>query len=589
MVGDGVERRLAAILSMDVVGYSRLMAVDEVGTLGRLKALRDDVINPLIENHSGRLVKLMGDGALVEYASVVDAVTCAMEVQNAVTANQAETPEGKRIVFRVGINLGDIIVDGDDIYGDGVNIAARIQEVAEPGGVALSSSAHDQIAGKVEAAFTDDGEHEMKNIAKPLRIYRWTDGATDPQPVTPGAAEALPLPDKPSIAVLPFTNMSSDAEQEYFADGIAEDIITALSRVEWFFVTARNSSFTYKGRAVDVQQVGRELGVRYILEGSVRRSGQRLRVTAQLIDAITGKHVWAEHYDRELSDIFDVQDEITRNVVATTQTQIQLIEGSLFEEMERLSLPVWVLVNRSWKQMYELNDQSLQEAISLAEEAVSLDPGSGRAHQALASALFHWIWMGFATDVGTAFARALRMAERAVRLDKNNEYSHWTLGLLRLLNGEHDKATAELERAIEINPNCSLAYGTLATVLNFAGYPERAIANNEIAIRSNPRDPSIFFRYSGLALSYFLTKQYEAAIELARKSVHLKPEWHVGHAVLVACLVESGQLDDARLAVEDYVNQSPKASIGEITELPFRVSAHREQLVSALRKAGLPA
>jgi len=581
VAGEDIERRLAAIMSADVAGYSRLMGTDEAGTLSALKALRREVFAPQVAAHKGRVVKLMGDGALVEFPSIVNAVNCAIAVQRAL----ADRATDETIRLRIGINLGDIIIEGSDIYGDGVNVAARIQEVAEPGGVALSGPAFDQVSGKVEANFADDGEHEFKNIAKSVRVWRWTNNvgaATD-------LAEPLPLPDKPSIAVLPFDNMSSDAEQEYFADGIAEDIITALSRVERFFVTARNSSFTYKGRAVDVQQVGRELGVRYILEGSVRRSGQRLRVTAQLIDATTGKHVWAEHYDRELSDIFDVQDEITRNVVATTQTQIQLIEGSLFEEMEKLSLPVWVLVNRSWKQMYELNDQSLQEAISLAEEAVSLDPGSGRAHQALASALFHWIWMGFATDVGTAFARALRMAERAVRLDKNNEYSHWTLGLLRLLNGEHDKATAELERAIEINPNCSLAYGTLATVLNFAGYPEKAIANNEIAIRSNPRDPSIFFRYSGLALSYFLTKKYEAAIELARKAVHLKPEWHVGHAVLVASLVESGQLDDARLAVEDYVNQSPKASIGEIAELPFRVSAHREQLVTALRKAGLPA
>ena len=564
-------------MSADVAGYSKLMGADEAGTLAALKALRRDVFAPQVAAHKGRVVKLMGDGALVEFPSIVKAVDCAVAIQQAL-ADHA-------IRLRIGINLGDVIIEGSDIYGDGVNVAARIQEAAEPGGIALSGPAYDQVSGKVEAVFADDGEHNLKNIAKPVRLWRWTNEVG----AVAGLAAPLALPDKPSIAVLPFDNMSGESEQDYFADGIAEDITTALSRVEWFFVTARNSSFTYKGRAVDVQQVGRELGVRYILEGSVRRSGQRLRVTAQLIDAMSGKHVWAERYDRELSDIFDVQDEITRNVVATTQTQIQLTEGSLFEDLEKLSLPVWVLVNRSWKQMYELNDPSLQEAISLAEEAVSLDPGSGRAHQALASALFHWIWMGFATDADTAYARALRMAERAVRLDKNNEYSHWTLGLLKLLNGEHDKATAELERAIEINPNCSLAYGTLATVLNFAGYPERAIANNEIAIRSNPRDPSIFFRYSGLALSHFLTKHYEAAIEWARKAVHLKPEWHVGHAVLVAGLVESGNLDDARLAVEEYVNQSPKASLGEITALPFRVPAHREQLVTALRKAGLPA
>ena len=584
-----MERRLAAVMATDVVGYSRLIRADEEGTIAALQALRADLINPKIAEHHGRIVKLMGDGMLVEFASVVDAVHAAVETQQAVTDHNADVPADKRIELRIGINLGDVVIDGDDIQGDGVNVAARLEAMAEPNGICISGMVYEGVRDRIDVPFEDLGEQEVKNIERPVRVWRWLAGDGAAPVKSLGATEPLPLPDKPSIAVLPFTNMSGDVEQEYFADGIAEDIITALSRVEWFFVTARNSSFTYKGRAVDVQQVGRELGVRYILEGSVRRSGQRLRVTAQLIDATSGNHVWAERYDRELSDIFDVQDEITRNVVATTQTQIQLTEGSLFEELEKLSLPVWALVNRSWKLMYELNDQSLQEAISMAEEAVSLDPGSGRAHQALASALFHWVWMGFATDVDTVYARALRMAERAVRLDKNNEYSHWTLGLLKLLNGEHGKAIAELERAIEINPNCSLAYGTLATVLNYAGYPERAIGNNEIAIRSNPRDPSIFFRYSGLALSHFMTKQYEAAIEWARKAAHLKPEWHQGHAVLVASLVESGHLDDARLAVEDFVSQSPKASLSEITTLPFRVPAHREQLVSALRKAGLPA
>ena len=364
-----MERRLAAIMATDVVGYSRLIRADEEGTLAALKALRADLIDPKIAEHHGRIVKLMGDGMLVEFASVVDAVHAAVETQQAVTDHNSDVPADKRIELRIGVNLGDVVIDGDDIQGDGVNVAARLEAMAEPGGIWVSGMVYEGVRDRMDVPFEDLGEREVKNIERPVRVWRWRagDGAAPAKPFA--ATEPLPLPDKPSIAVLPFDNMSGDAEQEYFADGIAEDIITALSRVEWFFVTARNSSFTYKGRAVDVQQVGRDLGVRYILEGSVRRSGQRLRITAQLIDAISGKHVWAERYDRELSDIFDVQDEITRNVVATTQTQIQLTEGSLFEELEKLSLPVWVLVNRSWKLMYELNDQSLQEAISLAEES----------------------------------------------------------------------------------------------------------------------------------------------------------------------------------------------------------------------------
>ena len=307
MAEERTERRLAAIMSADVAGYSRLMGTDEAGTLSALKALRKDVFAPQVTAHKGRVVKLMGVGALVEFPSVVDAVDCAIAVQRALA--------DESIKLRIGINLGDIIIEGSDIYGDGVNVAARIQEVAAPGGVALSAVAHDQVAGKVEAAFEDAGEHELKNIDKPVRVYRWTDADANPMSSTLGAGEALPLPDKPSIAVLPFTNMSGDAEQEYFSDGIAEDIITALSRMPWFFVIARNSSFTFKGRAVDVKMVARELGVRYVLEGSVRKAGQQVRITGQLVDAITGNHVWADRYDRDLTDIFAVQDEVTEAIV----------------------------------------------------------------------------------------------------------------------------------------------------------------------------------------------------------------------------------------------------------------------------------
>ena len=584
---DRPRRRLAAIVAADVAGYSRLVGVDEEVTLGALRAYRKDLIDPLILEHGGRVANTAGDSLLLEFTSVVDAVRCSVAFQKGIAERNKDIAEDRRIRFRVGINLGDVVADGDDLLGDGVNVAARLEGLSDTGGITLSDEAYRQVRDRLDLTWQDGGEQQVKNIARPVHIWRWA-----PDDRTTGATRSVPalslqLPDKPSIAVLPFTNMSGDPEQEYFADGIAEDIITALSRIQWFFVTARNSSFTYKGQAVDVQQVGRQLGVRYILEGSVRKSGQRLRVTAQLIDATTGKHVWAERYDRELSDIFEVQDEITRNVVAATQTQVQLSEGSLFEALEKPSLPVWALVNRSWKLVYEMTGDSLFEAKRLAEEAIALDPGSGRAHQALAVGLWHLAWMGFAEDAPATRARGRKMAERAVRLNDNDEYSHWILGLFQMADGEFEKAIAELKRAIEINPNCSLAYGSLATVLNHAGQPEEAVTHNETAIRSNPRDPSIFYRYNGLALSHFLLKQFEMAIDWARKTVQHKPSWFQGHAVLTASLVELGRLDDAQVALSDYLAQIPNASLIDIQKLPFRIPAHREQLVDALRKAGL--
>ena len=316
-----------------------MMGVDETGTLAALRAHRSELIDPKIAEHDGRIVKIMGDGLLFEFPSVVNATRCAIELQQAMAERNEGVDEDRRIVFRIGVNLGDVIIEGEDILGDGVNIAARLQEIAEPGGLSISRRVHEDVQDRLDASFEDTGEQRLKNIARPVHVWRWrADNAPASPPATEVAKAPLPLPDKPSIAVLPFDNMSGDPDQEYFADGIAEDIITALSRIQWFFVTARNSSFTYKGGAVDVKQVGRELGVRYILEGSVRKSGQRLRVTAQLIDATSGKHVWVEKYDRELSDIFELQDEITRNIVATTQTQVQLTEGSLFEHLENVPI-----------------------------------------------------------------------------------------------------------------------------------------------------------------------------------------------------------------------------------------------------------
>ena len=588
MVEQRVQRRLAAILAADVAGYSRLMGKDEEGTLATLTAHLKELIEPCIAEHRGRVVKTTGDGLLAEFASVVDAIRCAIVFQEGMMARNTDTPEASRIEFRIGVNLGDVIVQDDDVYGDGVNVAARLEGLATPGKIVVSGMVHEAVKAKLDIRFDDLGPQEVKNIAEPVRAYSVSPEVAQNRPQHAVSANPLPLPDKPSIAVLAFDNMSGDPEQEYFSDGITEDIITALSRISWFFVTARNSSFTYKGKAVDAKQVGRDLGVRYLLEGSVRKAGQRLRISAQLIDALTGNHVWAEHYDRDLSDVFAVQDEITRNVVASTHTQVQLQEGSYFEYFERPSLPVWALTNRAWQLLYELTPAALAEATRLAQEAITLDPDNGRAHQTLAVMRWHTYWMGFADDLPQLLKDAHESATTALRLKGHDEYGFWIHGLILMSEESFDRAVAELERAIDINPNCSLAYGSLGTVLNFAGRPKESIANNEIAIRSNPRDPSIFFRYSGLALSYFLLEDYESAIQWAQKATQQKRDWFQGYAVLSASYAALDRLVESESAVREYLAEFPSATSTDMLRIPFKRVEYGERLVDALRKAGLP-
>src|SRR5713101_4624635 len=384
-----VERRLAAILAADVAGYSRLIEDDEEGTLGRLKALRAETIDPKIAGHKGRIVKTTGDGLLVEFASVVDALRCAAEMQAAMAESNVPLPQDRRIQFRIGINVGDIVVEDGDIFGDGVNVAARLEGLAEPGGICVSARVQEDAAGRLDLAFEDMGEQALKNIARPVRAYR-VRLATAEKTSTNSPVETTPtlaLPDKPSIAVLPFQNMSGDPEQEYFADGMVEEIITALSRIRWLFVIARNSSFTYKGQAVDVKEVGRELGVRYVLEGSVRKSGNRIRVTAQLVEAATGNHVWAERYDRDLADIFAVQDEITERVVAAIEPELYAAENIRSQRKAPESLDAWECVIRALSLIGQGTRDENTEAEALCRRAIAIAPGYGGAHSLLAWAL----------------------------------------------------------------------------------------------------------------------------------------------------------------------------------------------------------
>ncbi len=588
-------RRLAAILAADVVGYSRLMGRDEAGTLAALKRHRNTLFNPAVAAHRGRVVKLVGDGTLVEFSSVVDAVACAIVIQRAVAA-EAE-PVTNAIRLRIGVNLGDVIVDGDDIYGDGVNVAARLEPLADPGGICISSIVNESVGSRVDCVFSDAGEVAVKNVDRPIRVWKWhpdqETAAIESDRGTASKEPPLPLPDKPSIAVLPFLNMSGDAEQEYFADGLTEDIITGLSRVRSLFVIARNSVFAYKGQAVALAQVARDLGVRYVLEGSLRKSSQRVRITAQLSDATTGRHVWAEKFDRELIEIFDLQDEITRDVVASTQTQIMMAEGGPGQSApsrgeKRPDLGVWSLVSRSMARIHELTPKALADAKQLAEQALAIDPACAAAWRCLSIAVYHQALMLTAADYEAALAEALELAERSVALDGNDEYAHWNLGNVLVALRRHDQGIRALERAVEINPNYSTARGSLGTVLCYVGRAAEGIEKNQIAIRSDPLNPSIFFRYSGIALGYYLIGDEARAVEWAQKSIQRNRSWYLGHVYLVAALARLDRHEEAEAALRDYLALCPTASIAGLKRLPFKNADDAERLWAGLRQAGLP-
>lgn len=437
-------RRLAAILAADVVGYSRLMADDEAGTLAALKEHRRNLFDPETARNNGRIFKLIGDGTLVEFPSVVDAVKCAVAIQEALAAADS------LISLRIGINLGDIIVDGDDIYGDGVNIAARLEALADPGTICVSSIVHESLGNRIDVDFADLGDHVVKNIDKPIRVFRWQ--VTDP-PHSSAPKPVLELPDKPSIAVLPFDNMSGDPDHEYFADGIAEDIITALSRMRWFFVSARNSSFTYKGGAVDIKQVARELGVQYVLEGSVRKAGNRVRITVQLIDAMNGNHLWADRFDRELNDIFVVQDEITETVVATIEPQLYVAESNRAKRKNPESLDAWDLVMRAMPHLWRMTGAENLVAQELLEAAIDRDPDYAHAYGPLGFSLIWHSWMGWGNNPTSLIPRAEAAARKAISLDDQDPWAHLVMGCVHAYGRHHEDAVNEIRTALDLNPS----------------------------------------------------------------------------------------------------------------------------------------
>ncbi len=580
----GMTRKLTAIIAADVVGYSRLMGGDEAGTLAALKTHRRELIDPKIAEHQGRIVKTTGDGLLIEFPSVVEAVQCAVEIQRAMQERNTDVPADHRIEFRVGINLGDIIIDGDDIYGDGVNVAARLESLAEASGVCISKVVRDQVRDKLDLAFEDLGERQLKNIARPVHVFRIAaSGVGEP---APSAKPALALPDKPSIAVLPFTNMSGDPEQEYFSDGITEDVITALSRLHWFFVIARNSTFAYKGKPVDVKHLGQELGVRYVLEGSVRKSGQRVRITSQLIDATTNNHIWAERYDRELSDIFALQDEITASVIAAIEPKLLAAEGIRAESRSIEDLNAWDLVARAVSHFWKLTAAESATAIAMLRQAVQRYPDYAPAHSILAFALVvsaHLGWTARANDRTFAAECALRAAE----LDDQDPWAHVALGYLAFTARQTDEAIDCFRRALDINPNFAAARGFIGFALACDGRSEDAIENSQRAIRMSPRDPLNFFFVGGLAAAHYLAGRYVEAVDWARQQVQMRPGSPSGHRILCASLAQAGLIEEARAAMRLLRQVQPNISVAWIKASVPYPDHTMPRFLEGLRKAGL--
>ena len=582
------QRRLAAIVSADVAGYSRLMGRDESGTLAALKALRSEIVDPRIAKHNGRIVKTTGDGLLLEFASVVDAVRCVIEVQTAVAEKAAEVPEDRRIAFRVGVNIGDILIDGDDIFGDGVNIAARLQEIAAPGGVCASSRVHDDIRDRLDTTFEDGGAQTLKNIARPVQVWRWTPGVASAS-VPPPAHVPLALPDKPSIAVLPFQNMSGDPEQEYFADGMVEDIITALSRVPLLFVIARNSAFTYKGRAVDVRQVGRELGVRYVLEGSVRKAGNRIRITGQLVDATTGNHIWADRYDGLLEDVFDLQDRITANVAGAIEPKVQQAEIHRAQAKSTDNLSAYDLFLRALPCMYEAKEESISEALRLLDRASTADPNLSSAYGLKAICHVSRKAQGWGS-VEMAEKSGLEAARLAVETGRDDPNALARAGLaLAYLGGDHREGLAHVERATALNPNCALATRFAGYISWYLGDHERSLAFFEQARRFSPVDPSMAELYTGMGFPHLFTGKYEQAIAWADRALRERPNWGPALWLKVAALASAdGPREELDKSVKQLLALHPDSSRRSIMRRFPAVPAVRASFELALKRAGLP-
>jgi TolB-like protein/Tfp pilus assembly protein PilF len=582
-----MDRRLAAIVLADVVGYSRLMEADEAGTLDALKSRRAEIILPLVELHKGRVVKLMGDGILMEFTSAVSAVRCAVELQAAMAAANASLPEDEKIVLRVGISLGDVVVEGSDIYGDGVNIAARLEAIADPGGICVSDTIHRQVEGKVDLRFDDLGERSLKNIAIPVRVYRLLgeDGQAKAPPT-------LALPDRPSIAVLPFQNMSGDPEQDYFADGIVEDIITALSRVRWLFVIARNSSQIYKGRSVDIRQVGRELGVRYVLEGSVRKAANRVRITGQLVDASSAAHLWADRYDGQMEDVFDLQDKVTASVVGAIAPKMEVAEIDRSRRKPTENLDAYDHYLRGMANVHLWTEAANRDALAHFYKAIELDPKYGAAYGLAARCYSQRKAGGWTVDLARETAEAARLARHAVEFGRDDAVALCTAGIAQgYLVGDLDEGNALTELALTQNPNFAWAWACSGWMKLWRGEVDAAIERLTHAIRMSPNDPSMFVMYDAMASAYFCAERYPEALQWSTKALRSgNNEFLLTECLAAAAGVHLGRLEEARDRVTRLIKTYPALTISELkAKFP---EYHRPEVFArfadGMRQAGLP-
>jgi adenylate cyclase len=625
-----VKRKLAAILSADVKGYSRLMGADEEGTLRTLTAYRE-VMATLIQQQHGRVVNAPGDAMLAEFESVVDAVKSAVEIQRELAKRNADLPIDRRMEYRIGINLGDVMVDGDSIYGDGVNIAARMESLADGGGICISGTVYDHVKNKLPLGYEYHGEQTVKNISEPIRVYRvlmepeaagkvigekkakprqWQRAILSlvvvlivvvaviaiyhfylrpaPRPIEVASKEkmAFPLPDKPSIAVLPFTNMSGDSKEDYFSDGITEEIITALSKVPYLFVIARNSTFTYKGKPVKVKQVSEELGVRYVLEGSVRRSGNQLRITAQLIDAITGHHLWADRYDRDQREVFALQDEITKKILTELQVKLTVGEQARLYGRGTDNLEAYIKVLQGREYYWRLDREGNIMARKLFEEAIALDPKYAAPYWLLGMTHILDAWFDWGKSKEESISRTIELAKKAISLDDFDSNAHGLLVAPYRMKGEHDNAIAEGKRAVELDPNSADAHVWLGIALYTADRAEEAVPLLEKAIRLNPFAHTWYFLQLGQAYSY--SGRHDEAIAAYQRALQLSPNNLFAHLGLTATYILLGRDKEASPHVKEILKISPGFSLDRYAEkMPQKNQAEKERRINALRKAGL--
>jgi adenylate cyclase len=582
------QRRLAAILAADVVGYTRLMSEDETGTLARLKGHRIELVDPTIAEHHGRIVKLMGDGALVEFASVVDAVRCAVEIQRAMAERNAESDPRQTIEFRIGINLGDIIIEGDDIYGEGVNLAARLEGLAQPGGLCISDLVHQMIRARIELAFEDLGEQRVKNIAQPVRVWQWINDARATEPPTSKAetASALSSADKPSLAVLPFDNLSRDPDQEYFSDGLTEDLITDLSQLSGLFVTARHAVCQYRGRTTPPRQVAKDLGVRYVLEGSVRRAANRVRINAQLIDAITGFHLWAQRYDRDFEDIFALQDEITHTLVSALKVHLTPGERASIERRYTDNIEAYDLFLQGREGYWRRTREGAAQARTTLQQAIALDPEFAAAYALLAEICRSEWYFGWRDDED-ALEQALELARRGVALDDGLPFAHLFLGWIHLWRKEHEQAISEAKRCLALDPNNAEGHVRLGHILDQAGRPADGLPFIEAAMRLDPHYPFLYIFWLGHAFQSM--ERYDQAIAAYRRTINLNSDFSAAHLHLATAYAQLGRMEEARAEAAQTLRIDPSWSIQRVARrLPLKDAAALARLVDGMRKAGLP-